>query len=81
MALTSFRTVEPLYIIIIRNIENPEQQFKKWIQQNQIEHAFVAGNRMMLHDQRAFDRLLITWAGNWDSMTIWDAWNKRHIYI
>jgi len=55
--------------------------FKTWIRKHQIEHATVAGNRMMLHHQQAFDRFLVTWAHEWTAITVWDTWNRRHIYM
>lgn len=80
MAIETFRAVEPLYIVILRNTQ-AENLLRSWVRDNKIEHANVNGNRMMLHHQQAFDRFLITWAHNWDSITVWDTWNRRHIYI
>jgi hypothetical protein len=36
---------------------------------------------MMLHHQQAFDRFLVTWSHEWDAITVWDTWNRRHIYV
>ena len=80
MAIETFRAVEPLYIVILRNTQ-AENLLRSWVRDNKIEHANVNGNRMMLHHQQAFDRFLITWAHNWDSITVWDTWNRRHIYL
>jgi hypothetical protein len=81
MSITQFRTAEPLYIVIVRNNNQAESQLKAWIKEHRVDHATVSGNRMMLHHQQAFDRFLISWTHNWDAVTIWDTWNKRHIYI
>jgi hypothetical protein len=35
----------------------------------------------MIHHQGAFERFLITWNHAWDLVTVWDTWNRRHIYI
>lgn len=80
MAIEIFRAVEPLYIVILRNTQ-AENLLRSWVRDNKIEHANVNGNRMMLHHQQAFDRFLVTWDHNWDSITVWDTWNRRHIYI
>lgn len=80
MAIETFRAVEPLYIVILRNTQ-AENLLRSWVRDNKIEHANVNGNRMMLHHQQAFDRFLVTWDHNWDSITVWDTWNRRHIYI
>jgi len=81
MTISNYRAVEPLYIVILRNTDKAEVLFRTWIKQNRIEHANISGNRMMLHDQRAFEQFRMTWAHDMDSVTIWDTWSKRHIYL
>jgi hypothetical protein len=66
---------------MLRNNTQAEPMFKTWIRKNQIEHATVAGNKMMLHHQQAFDRFLVTWTHEWAMITVWDTWNRRHIYV
>jgi phosphopantetheine adenylyltransferase len=80
MSIPTYRAVEPLYIVMLRN-NQAEPMFKTWIRKNQIEHATVNGNKMMLHHQQAFDRFLVTWAHEWNMITVWDTWNRRHIYV
>jgi hypothetical protein len=80
MSITKFRTAEPLYIVILRN-QQAEQLLKTWIRENKVEHVSVTGNRMMVHHQQAFENFRITWTHNWDLVTVWDTWNRRHIYI
>jgi hypothetical protein len=80
MSITSFRTAEPLYIVILRN-QQAENLLKSWIKEHRVEHANVNGNRLMLHHRAAFDRFILTWNHDWDLVTVWDAWNRRHIYI
>ena len=81
MSIPTHRAVEPLYIVILRKNPQAESMLKTWIRDNRIEHTVVNGNRMMIHHQSAFDRFLITWTHPWDSVTVWDTWNRRHIYI
>lgn len=81
MSITNYRTVEPLFVIIVRNLENPDQLLKRWIQSNRVEHATVNGSKMFFHDHRSFDLFLVSWAHGWENVVIWDAWNRRHIYI
>jgi hypothetical protein len=80
MSIPTYRAVEPLYIVMLRNTQ-AEPMFKTWIRKNQIEHATVTGNKMMLHHQQAFDRFLVTWTHEWNMITVWDTWNRRHIYV
>ena len=81
MTISNYRAVEPLYIVILRNNNQAESLLRSWIKENQIEHANISGNRMMLHDQRAFEKFRVTWAHNFSSVTVWDTWLKRHIYL
>ena len=81
MTISNYRAVEPLYIVILRNNNQAELLLRSWIKQNQIEHVNISGNRMMLHDQRAFEKFRVTWTHNFDSVTVWDTWLKRHIYL
>jgi hypothetical protein len=81
MTISSYRAVEPLYIVILRNNTQAESLLRTWIRDNKIDHANVSGNRMMLHDQRAFEQFKVTWTHNLNSTTIWDTWLRRHIYL
>jgi hypothetical protein len=80
MSLLNVRSAEPLYIVILRD-NQAENILKSWVKTNRIEHATVTGNRMSLHHQHAFDRLLTSWTHSWDQLTVWDTWNRRHIYL
>ena len=81
MTIPNYRAVEPLYIVMLRNNTQAESMFRTWIKENRIEHANISGNRMMLHDQRAFEQFRVTWSHNMNSITVWDTWNRRHIYV
>ena len=81
MTISNYRAVEPLYIVILRNNNQAESLLRSWIKHNQIEHANISGNRMMLHDQRAFEKFRVTWTHNFNAVTVWDTWLKRHIYL
>ena len=81
MTISNYRAVEPLYIVILRNNNQAELLLRSWIKENQIEHANISGNRMMLHDQRAFEKFRVTWTHNFNAVTVWDTWLKRHIYL
>ena len=81
MTISNYRAVEPLYIVILRNNNQAESLLRSWIKENQIEHANISGNRMMLHDQRAFEKFRVTWTHNFNAVTVWDTWLKRHIYL
>ena len=81
MTISSYRAVEPLYIVILRNNNQAESLLRNWVRDNKIDHATVTGNRMMLHDQRAFEQFKVTWTHSLNSTTIWDTWLRRHVYL
>lgn len=80
MSIANFRAAEPLYIVILRN-QQAESLLKSWIKENRIEHASVSGNRLMLHHQQAFENFRLTWTHDWNLVTVWDTWHRRHIYV
>ena len=80
MSISNFRAAEPLYIVILRS-QQAESQLKNWIRTHKIEHASVSGNKLMIHHQQALENFRLTWTHDWDLVTVWDTWNKRHIYL
>lgn len=77
MSIPSYRSHEPLYIIIVRN-PNAANQLSSWAKNNNI-HAVIESNRMKIYEQNSLHMFRLHWPHNWDSVTIWDCWNKRHI--
>lgn len=80
MSVLNIKSADPLYIIILKNPQ-AESLLKSWVKDNRIEHVIVNGNRMMIHNQNAFNRFILSWVHDWNLVTIWDTWNRRHIYI
>lgn len=80
MTIFNVRATEPLYIIIVREPQ-AESMLKNWVKEHRVEHTHITGNRLLIHHQHAFDRFCVTWAHNWDLVTVWDTWNRRHIYV
>jgi hypothetical protein len=81
MTITSYRAVEPLYIVILRNTTQAEQLLRSWLKENRVDNASVTGNRMMLHDQKSFETFRVTWVHGMSAVTVWDTWTRRHIYL
>jgi len=65
-------------MIMIRE-NSPESRLKEWAKTNKVQ-ASIEGNRMKLFDQHALSVFYMNWKGDWDQVTVWDYWNKRHIY-
>jgi hypothetical protein len=81
MTIITYRSIEPLFILIYKNQPQAEKIFKSWAQENRIDYFQINGNRMMLYDQYSFEKFKITWNTSIDNIIIWDNWNKRHIYF
>ena len=78
MTISNFRASEPLYIIIVR-AQNAESSLKEWARSANVQVA-IENNRMKIFEQRSLSTFQMTWRGDWEQVTIWDTWNKRHIY-
>lgn len=79
MTISSFRTVEPLYIVTIRGNNQAESLFRDWLQQHPVKNVTLQNHRLLLHDQTSFEKFRLTW--NSGEVAVWDTWNRRHIYL
>jgi len=71
------RSVEPLYIVIIRGT-GAETLLRAWSQQHRAQ-VQIQDNRMKLYELKDLTTFQMTWRGDWNSVQIWDCWNRRHI--
>ena len=78
MTISNFRGSEPLYIVIVRD-NNAEKLLKQWAQTTSSQ-VTIEGNRMKIFEQRSYSLFHMQWTHDWDNVTIWDCWNKRHIH-
>ena len=78
MTITNYRSHEPLYIIMVRE-RDAEKLLKQWAQSAQCQ-VTIEGNRMKIFEQRSMSRFYMDWPHDWNNVSIWDCWNKRHIY-
>ena len=79
MTISNFRAHEPLYIVIVRS-QQGEQNLKEWARTANCQ-VTIEGNRMKIYDTRTMAAFQMGWTNGWESVTIWDAWNKRHIWL
>jgi len=77
MTIPTYRATEALYIVIVRD-RDAECMLRDWARANHQQVA-IENNRMRLFEDRSLNLFQMTWAHGYDSVTIWDAWNKRHI--
>lgn len=67
-----------MYIIIVRE-KNAEAALKDWARTANVQVS-IENNRMKIFEQRSYSIFQMSWPGDWAQVTIWDAWNKRHIH-
>lgn len=70
---------EALYVIIIRDPQ-ANTLLKSWASKNK-QDVHLANNRMSLYSQNSLNLFQVTWSNSWGNVTIWDTWNRRHIYL
>lgn len=78
MTISHYRSAEPMYIVMVRH-NNAEKLLRAWATSTK-SRVNIEGNRMKLFEQQSLNRFYMEWCENWDLVTIWDCWNKRHIY-
>jgi hypothetical protein len=78
MTISNFRAAEPLYIVIVRE-KNAEQQLRTWAKTSNVQ-VTIETNRMKIFEHRTLSHFQMNWSGDWQQVTIWDCWNKRHIH-
>ena len=78
MTISNFRATEPLYIVIVRE-KNAEQQLRAWARTANAQ-VTIETNRMKIFESRTLSHFQMNWSGDWQQVTIWDCWNKRHIH-
>jgi hypothetical protein len=78
MTISNFRAPEALYLVIIRD-KNAEQLLKSWAKSSNVQ-VTIENNKMKLYEQRTLNLFQLNWTHGWGDVTIWDCWNRRHIY-
>ena len=70
---------DALYVIILRDPQ-ASTLLKDWAIKNRQE-VHLASNRMSLYSHDSLNMFQVTWTNSWANITVWDAWNRRHIYL
>ena len=77
MTISNFRATEALYIVIVRD-RDAERNLRDWARGANVQ-VTIENNRMKIFEDRSLNLFTVTWTHDWTNVTIWDAWNKRHI--
>jgi hypothetical protein len=78
MTLSSFKSGEALYTVILRDPE-ARNRLTEWSNTSRSIQARVEDNRMHIYNHNTLSLFLVTWTHSWDNMFIWDPWAKRHL--
>lgn len=79
MSTYNSKSGEALYIIILRDSQ-ANTLLKNWATKNR-QDVHLANNKMSLYSQNSLNHFQVTWTGGWGNITVWDTWNRRHIYL
>jgi hypothetical protein len=69
-----------VYIIAIRD-ENAKEKLTNWLASHRHASARVEEHRLQIYDQNTMNLFAVTWTHSLNNVTIWDCWNRRHIYL
>ena len=77
MSISNFRAAEALFIVIVRD-KNAEQFLKHWAKSANVS-VTIDANRMKIFESHSLSLFRIQWEHDWDNVSIWDCWQRRHI--
>lgn len=80
MSNNAARDHEMLYLVTLRN-DLAESLLRTWLKTSPHNKASVDGNRLKIFDHHTWHRFRVTWPHSFDQVAVWDAWNRRHLYL
>ena len=80
MTVTSYKSHTALYIIALRD-DDAKSKLTKWVNSKPNASARVEEHRLQIYDQNTLNLFVVTWTYSMSNLTVWDCWNRRHIYL
>jgi len=80
MTIASYKSSTSLYIIAVKD-SNAKDKLQKWLSANKNASAKVEEHRLQIYDQNTLNQFVVTWEHSMSNITVWDCWNRRHIYL
>jgi len=80
MTITAYKSNTALYIIALRD-EDAKSKLTKWVNSRPTASARVEEHRLQIYDQNTLNLFIVSWGHSMSNLTIWDCWNRRHIYL
>lgn len=72
------RFAETSSYIITSKDNRAADDFREWARRHRVKYD-IEGRRLYLYDHTALNKFQIFFSGDYDSITIWDNWQKRHL--
>lgn len=80
MTLPTYKSNTALYIIALRD-DSAKTKLTEWLAGRRHAQARVEEHRLYIHDQNTLNLFTVTWPHSMNNITVWDCWNRRHIYL
>jgi len=80
MTLSSYKSNTALYIIAVKD-GSAKTKLTDWVNSHRHAQARVEEHRLYIYDQNTLNMFTVTWSHSVNNLTIWDCWNRRHIYL
>jgi hypothetical protein len=80
MTVPSYKSTTALYIIALKDTD-AKGKLTKWLKSRKTASAKVEEHRLQIYDQNTLNLFVVTWAHSMSNLTVWDCWNRRHIYL
>jgi len=80
MSIPSYKSNTVLYVIAVRD-EDATNKLTKWLSSNRHASAKVEEHRLQIYDRNTLDLFVVSWPHSINNVTVWDCWNRRHIYL
>jgi hypothetical protein len=71
---------EPIYIVIFRDTQ-AEHHLLDWAKRHNVDPKHIDRDRLNVYNQTVWFKFQTTWTRNWNRITVWDCWQRRHIEV
>jgi hypothetical protein len=80
MTLPIYKSNTALYIVVLRD-DSAKTKLTEWLNGRRHAQGRVEEHRLHIYDQNTLNLFAVTWPHSMNNITVWDCWNRRHIYL
>ena len=80
MTLPQYKNGDALYTIICR-ADDAKAKLSKWTTTSRSIQARVEEHKLQVYDHNTLMIFVVTWNHSWDTILVWDTYQKRHLYF